>query len=53
MMDMMTLVSRRIGPDMNRKTVENVVAAGYVLEKVEHIYMDVVKTIQARNLSKN
>ena len=45
MMDLMTLLSRRIGPDMNRPTVENVLAAGYQLKKVTHVYMDVVKTV--------
>jgi ubiquinone/menaquinone biosynthesis C-methylase UbiE len=47
MMNLMTLVSRRVGPDMNRTTVENVLAAGYELKKVTHVYMDVVKTIHA------
>ena len=47
MMNLMTLVSRKLGPDMNRTTVENVVAAGYELKKVTHVYMDVVKTIHA------
>ena len=47
MMNLMTLVFRQLGPDMNRTTVENVVAAGYQLKKVTHVYMDVVKTIHA------
>lgn len=47
MMNLMTLLSRRIGPDMNRPTVENVVAAGFDLQRVTHVYMDVVKTIHA------
>ncbi len=47
MMDLMTLVTRKLGPDMNRPTVENVVAAGYELKQVTYVYMDVVKTIQA------
>lgn len=47
MMNLMTLITSRIGPDMNRTTVENVKAAGYELKKVTHIYMDVVKTIHA------
>ena len=47
MMDVMTLVTRKVGPDMNRPTVENVLAAGFTLEKVTHVYLDVVKTIQA------
>ena len=32
---------------MNRTTVQNVVAAGYELKEVRHVYMDVVKTIHA------
>ena len=51
MMNLMTLVSRKLGPDMNRTTVENVVAAGYQLQKVTHVYMDVVKTIHALRAS--
>lgn len=47
MMNLMTLVSRKLGPDMNRTTVENVQAAGYELRRVTHVYMDVVKTIHA------
>jgi ubiquinone/menaquinone biosynthesis C-methylase UbiE len=47
MMDLMTLVTRRFGPDMNRPTVENVIAAGFRLKKVTHVYMDVVKIIHA------
>ncbi len=49
MMNLMTVVSRKLGPDMNRTTVENVVAAGYELQRVTHVYMDVVKTIHGRN----
>lgn len=47
MMNLMTVLSRKLGPDMNRPTVENVVAAGYRLKRVTHVYMDVVKTIHA------
>jgi len=48
MMDLMTRISSRIGPDMNRPTVENVLAAGFQLIQVEHLYLDVVKIIHAR-----
>jgi ubiquinone/menaquinone biosynthesis C-methylase UbiE len=48
MMNLMTPLSRRVGPEMNRPTVENVKAAGFTLEKVEHVFLDVVKTIHAR-----
>ena len=48
MMNAMTQITRRFGPDMNRTTVENVVEAGFTLEKVDHVFLDVVKTISAR-----
>lgn len=47
MMNLMTPLSRRVGPEMNRTTVENVVAAGFTLDEVSHVYLDVVKTIHA------
>ncbi len=49
MMNLMTPLSRRIGPEMNRPTVENVVAAGFTLDEVTHVYLDVVKTIHAHS----
>jgi len=48
MLDMMAPLSRKFGPDMNRPTVENVMAAGFHLLDVKHVYLDVVKTISAR-----
>ncbi|MBW2421375.1 MAG: class I SAM-dependent methyltransferase [Deltaproteobacteria bacterium] len=47
MMNLMTPLSRRFGPEMNRPTVENVRAAGFTLREVNHVYLDVVKTIHA------
>ena len=47
MMNLMTPLSRRLGPDMNRPTVDNVAAAGFRLHEVNHVYLDVVKTIHA------
>lgn len=47
MMNVMTPLTRRVGPEMNRKTVENVKAAGFELDEVRHVYLDVVKTISA------
>ncbi len=47
MMDFMTLLTRRIGPDMNRTTVKNVQAAGFRLREVNNLFLDVVKTIHA------
>jgi ubiquinone/menaquinone biosynthesis C-methylase UbiE len=47
-MDWMTPLSRRLGPEMNRDTTANVVAAGFEIERVRNIYLDVVKIICAR-----
>lgn len=47
MMNFMTLISRMLGPDMNRHTVDNVLAAGFELREVNNLFMDVVKTIRA------
>ena len=47
MMNFMTLLSRQIGPEMNRRTVDNVRAAGFQLVRVRHVFLDVVKTIHA------
>lgn len=49
MMDVMTLLTRKFGPDMNRSTVDNVLAAGYQLGEVNNLFLDVVKTIKAVN----
>ena len=47
MLNAMTTLSRRLGPEMNRPTVEHVKAAGFRLSAVQHVYLDVVKTISA------
>ena len=46
--DLMTPISRRFGPDMNRDTVGNVLRAGFALEYEGNVYFDVVKSIEAR-----
>jgi ubiquinone/menaquinone biosynthesis C-methylase UbiE len=48
MMHIMTPLSKRVGPEMNRDTVENVLLAGFEVIEVENIFLDVVKTILAR-----
>jgi ubiquinone/menaquinone biosynthesis C-methylase UbiE len=48
MLNLMTLLTNKIGPDMNRNTVANVVAAGFEIEQVENVFIDVVKIIRAR-----
>jgi len=47
MMNLMTPLSRRLGPEMNRNTVDNVQAAGFRVTEVNNIFLDVVKTIKA------
>lgn len=47
MMNLMTPLSRLVGPEMNRKTVDNVRRAGFRIREVKPIYLDVVKTITA------
>ncbi len=47
MMHLMTPLSTRLGPEMNRPTVENVRQAGFRIREVNNLYLDVVKTIYA------
>ena len=47
MMDLMTRLSERVGPAMNRDTTANVRAAGFQILEVENVFLDVVKTIRA------
>jgi ubiquinone/menaquinone biosynthesis C-methylase UbiE len=49
MMNLMTMVSRHLGPDMNRSTVDNVLAAGFQVREVNNLFLDVVKIIKAVN----
>ena len=46
-MDFMTPLTRRIGPSLNRDTVGNVQKSGFRLSRVENVYLDVVKIIEA------
>ena len=48
MMNVMTPLSSRFGPEMNRKTDENVRAAGFEIERIDPVFLDVVKRIHAR-----
>ena len=47
MMNLMTPLSRKLGPEMNRPTTDNVRKAGFEVKEVRHVYLDVVKTIHA------
>ncbi len=47
MMKLMTPLTRRVGPDLDRDTVANVRAAGFEITGVDHVFLDTVKTIHA------
>lgn len=47
MMDLLTPLFSRFGPELNRDTVGNVQKAGFRLRRVENVYLDVVKIIEA------
>ncbi len=47
MMNLMTPLTSRVGPDMNRPTTDNVRKAGFTLQQVDNVFLDVVKTIHA------
>ena len=47
LMDFMTPLTSRLGPSLNRDTVGNVQKAGFRLRRVENVYLDVVKIIEA------
>jgi ubiquinone/menaquinone biosynthesis C-methylase UbiE len=47
MLRLMTPLTRRGGPELDRPTVENVVRAGFELLEVRNHFLDVVKTIHA------
>jgi len=46
-LDLMTPLSRHLGPDLNRDTVGNVQKAGFRLRREENVYLDIVKIIEA------
>jgi ubiquinone/menaquinone biosynthesis C-methylase UbiE len=47
MMDLMTPLVSRFGPQLNRDTVGSVQRAGFRLRRVENVYLDIVKAIEA------
>jgi ubiquinone/menaquinone biosynthesis C-methylase UbiE len=47
MLDLMTPLSRRLGPDLNRDTVGNVQKAGFRIRREENVYLDIVRIIEA------
>ncbi len=51
LMDLMTPIVSRFGPDLNRDTVGNVQIAGFRLRRVENVYLDIVKCIEAAKVA--
>ena len=49
--DLMTAVTARFGPAMNRDTVGNVTRAGFEIVRETNVYLDMVKAIEARRAS--
>lgn len=47
LLDVMTPLSRLVGPDLNRNTVGNVQQAGFRLRREENVYLDIIKIIEA------
>lgn len=47
MMDVMNPLIRRFGPDINRRTADNVRAAGFRIEREFNVYLDMVKLFEA------
>jgi phosphatidylethanolamine/phosphatidyl-N-methylethanolamine N-methyltransferase len=45
--DLMSPLTRRFGPEMNRETVSNVLRAGFDLIRERNVYMDIVRAIEA------
>jgi hypothetical protein len=47
LLNLMTPIARLTGPELNRPTAENVAKAGFTVQRVTNLYLDVVKTIEA------
>ena len=49
MLRLMTPIVRRLGPELDRDTPANVARAGFEMQEVRNIYLDVVRTIFAKS----
>lgn len=49
MMDVLTRVSRTFGPDLNRRTGDNIRRAGFRLTREMNVYLDIIKLFEAVN----
>lgn len=47
LLDLMTPLTRRFGPEINRDTIANVHKAGFIIRRVENLYLDILKIITA------
>lgn len=47
-LDLMTLWTRRLGTEMNRDTVRNVLAAGFEITHIDSVYLDIILAIRGR-----
>jgi ubiquinone/menaquinone biosynthesis C-methylase UbiE len=47
MMDVMNPLVRKFGPDINRRTGDNIRAAGFRIEREFNVYLDMVKLFEA------
>lgn len=47
-LDLMSLWTRRVGTEMNRDTAGNVRKAGFRIERIESVFLDIILAIQAR-----
>jgi len=47
MIDILTPVARRFGPELNRRTGENIEKAGFKISREFNIYLDMVKLFEA------
>ncbi len=46
-MDLMNPLVRKVGPEINRRTADNVRAAGFRLVREFNVYLDMVKLFEA------
>ena len=50
-LDLMTVLTRRTGTEMNRDTLSNATAAGFHITHVESVFLDIILSMQAVNPS--
>ena len=50
MMDILTPIANKMGPDLNRRTADNVRKAGFTITREFNIYLDMVKLFECRPL---